>query len=73
MNRPNDNPTGWNVAETGRLLRMIGPLVQIPFLWALTQRPQWASSHMSWVYGGFSCGILLVVAGLVMSLSGRKR
>lgn len=73
MTRPPDETTRWNVAETGRLLRMIGPLVQIPFLWALTQRPQWASAHMLWVYGGFACGMLLVVVGLVMSLSGRKR
>ena len=73
MTKSIDENTGWSLAETGRLLRMIGPLVQIPFLWALTQRPQWASAHMTWVYVGFSVGMCMVVAGLIMNLVGRKR
>lgn len=63
----------WNRNETGRLLRLVGPLLQIPALWALTQRPQWASSHMTWVYAGFFAGMVLVIAGLVMNIAGFRR
>ena len=73
MTKSIDEEAGWSLAETGRLLRMVGPLIQIPVLWALTQRPQWASSHMSWVYAGFALGMLMVVAGLIMNFLGRKR
>lgn len=63
----------WKWSETGRLLRLVGPLLQIPALWALTQRPTWASAHMAWIYAGFFAGMLLVVVGLVLNLvSGRR-
>lgn len=63
----------WNLSETGRLLRLVGPLLQIPALWALTQRPTWASAHMVWIYAGFFAGMLLVIVGLVLNLvSGRR-
>ena len=61
-----------DIRELGRLLRLVGPLLQIPSLWALTQRPEWASHHMAWIYGGFASGFVLVSIGLVMHLVGRR-
>ena len=60
------------IQELGRIFRLVGPLLQIPSLWALTQRPEWASSHMIWIYAGFAGGFLLVTVGLVMHLLGRN-
>ena len=61
-----------DIRELGRLLRLVGPLLQIPSLWALTQRPEWASHYMAWIYGGFASGFVLVSIGLVMHLLGRR-
>jgi len=57
-----------NLNETGKLLRLLGPIVQLPSLWLLTQNPQYAARHMPLIYGLFICGLVMVVAGLMMSL-----
>lgn len=61
-----------DIQELGRLLRLVGPLLQIPSLWALTQRPDWASHYMAWIYGGFVGGFMLVAVGLLMHFLGRR-
>lgn len=58
--------------ETGKLLRLLGPLIQLPSLWLLTQRPEFAASNMNLIYGLFFCGLGMVIAGLLMSLSLRS-
>lgn len=59
--------------ELGRFLRLIGPLLQLPSLWLLTQRPEWASRHMMLIYSLFFAGVVMVMSGLLLSQFGGKK
>lgn len=53
--------------EIGKLLRLIGPLVQIPLIWMFLRDPDFARTHTIWIYGGMTFGLTLVLAGIVLS------
>jgi hypothetical protein len=69
--RPDDDPIAnvpWlDRREIGKLLRLIGPLVQIPLIWMFLRDPEFARTHTNWIYGGMIFGLSLVLAGIVMS------
>lgn len=56
--------------EIGKLLRLIGPLIQIPLIWLFLRDPDTARTRANWIYAGMTLGLALVLAGIV--LSGRK-
>jgi hypothetical protein len=68
-----DEPSVWmERREIGRLLRLIGPLVQVPMLWILLRKPDLVREHPEFVYGGMALGLILVLTGLLIS-SGPRR
>jgi hypothetical protein len=62
-----------NLNETGKLLRLIGPLFQLPSLWLLTQRPEYAARHMGLIYIFFIGGLGMVLTGLLFSLKLKRK
>jgi hypothetical protein len=57
--------------EFGRLLRLLGPLIQVPLLWMFLRKPDLVRTRPELIYGGMSLGFALVLIGIV--LSSRKR
>lgn len=53
--------------EFGKLLRLIGPLIQIPLIWLFLRDPDIARSRAYWIYAGMAFGLALVLSGIVLS------
>jgi hypothetical protein len=62
-----------NLREVGRFLRLIGPLIQLPSLWLLSQRPDYASRNMLLIYLLFFAGLMMVVVGLFLNFIPNRR
>lgn len=52
-----------NRKEFGNLLRMVGPLIQLPLLWLLLNSPGTVSKFAPLIYSGMAAGFVLVVYG----------
>ena len=69
-----DRSSPWfDQREFGRLLRLIGPLIQVPLLWMFLRKPELVRTRPEWIYGGMALGFALVLTGILLSARPRPK